>query len=82
SPPTPLLPSETKPVTLRIRTSTKMLYALLVVAEQLRNLDATVALEVHDVTGEMSKRRSDIEKLLRDYGCAFEWVEEAKKNGV
>jgi hypothetical protein len=55
---------------------------LLVVAEQLRNLDATVALEVHDATGEMGKRRSDIEKLLRDYGCAFEWVEEAKKDGV
>jgi hypothetical protein len=82
SPPTPPPPSETKPVTLRIRTSTKTLYALLVVAEQLRNLDATVALEVHDATGEMSKRRSDIEKLLRDYGCAFEWVEEAKKGGV
>jgi predicted transcriptional regulator len=82
SPPTPPPPPETKPVTLRIRTSTKTLYALLVVAEQLRNLDATVALEVHDATGEMSKRRSDIEKLLRDYGCAFEWVEEAKKGGV
>jgi hypothetical protein len=82
SPPTPPPPSETKPVTLRIRTSTKTLYALLVVAEQLRNLDATVALEVHDATGEMGKRRSDIEKLLRDYGCAFEWVEEAKKDGV
>jgi hypothetical protein len=82
SPPTPPPPSETKPVTLRIRTSTKTLYALLVVAEQLRNLDATVALEVHDATGKMSKRRSDIEKLLRDYGCAFEWVEEAKKGGV
>jgi hypothetical protein len=39
-------------------------------------------LEVHDATGEMGKRRSDIEKLLRDYGCAFEWVEEAKKDGV
>jgi hypothetical protein len=50
--------------------------------EHLKDLDATVALEVHDVTGEMSKRRSDIEKLLRDYGCAFEWVEEAKKGGV
>jgi hypothetical protein len=49
---------------------------LLVVAEQLRDLDATVAMEVHDPTGGMSKKRSDIEKLLRDYGCTYEWGEE------
>ena len=44
-------------------------------AEQLQGLDANVAMEVHDPTGEMSKKRSDIEKLLRDYGCTFEWEE-------
>jgi hypothetical protein len=75
SPPTPLPPSETKPVTLRIRTSTKMLYALLVAAEQLRNLDAAVLVEVEDPKGEISKHRPELEKLLSDYGCAWEWEE-------
>jgi len=74
-PPPPPPPTETKPVTLRIRTSTKMLYVLLMAAEQLREFDATVAVEVQDETGAMSKKRSDIEKLLRDYGCTFEWEE-------
>jgi SpoVK/Ycf46/Vps4 family AAA+-type ATPase len=72
-PPSP--PVEPKPITLRIRTNTKTLYALLATAEQLRNLDATIAMEVQDATGEMGKKRSDIEKLLRDYGCTFEWSE-------
>ena len=72
-PPSP--PVEPKPITLRIWTNTKMLYALLATAEQLRNLDATIAMEVQDTTGEMGKKRSDIEKLLRDYGCTFEWSE-------
>jgi hypothetical protein len=49
--------------------------------EHLKDLDATVALEVRDATGEMSKRRSDIEKLLRDYGCAFEWKEDNEEEG-
>jgi predicted AAA+ superfamily ATPase len=77
-PPKPPPPSEAKPITLRIRTSTKILYALLVAAEKLREFDATVAVEVHDPTGEMGKKRSDIEKLLRDYGCTFEWKEEGE----
>jgi hypothetical protein len=73
-PPTPPPPSE-KPVTLRIRTSTKTLYALLMVAEQLRNLDAAVLVEVEDPKGEISKHRPELEKLLSDYGCAWEWEE-------
>jgi len=77
SPPSPP-PMETKPVTLRIRTSTKMLYSLLKAAESLRDLDATVAMEVQDPTGGMNKKRSEIEKLLQDYGCTFEWSEGTK----
>ncbi|MEZ8217341.1 hypothetical protein B0813_000878 [Candidatus Fervidibacteria bacterium JGI MDM2 SSWTFF-3-K9] len=77
-PPPPPPPTETKPVTLRIRTSTKMLYSVLMAAEQLREFDATVAVEVHDETGEMNKKRSEIEKLLRDFGCTFEWEERDK----
>jgi hypothetical protein len=52
-----------------------MLYALLVAAEQLRNLDAAVLVEVEDPKGEISKHRPELEKLLSDYGCAWEWEE-------
>jgi hypothetical protein len=73
-PPPPPSPP-TKPITLRIKTSAKMLYPLLKVAEQLKDLDAAVLVEVEDPKGEISKHRPELEKLLSDYGCAWEWEE-------
>ncbi|WP_448595496.1 ATP-binding protein [Thermoflexus hugenholtzii] len=69
-------PPERKALTLRVRTSANLLYPLLQAAQQLKDLrDAFVLLEVHDPTGEMAKMRSELEKLLRDYGCTVEWSE-------
>ena len=73
-PPPPPSPP-TKPITLRIKTSAKMLYPLLKAAEQLKDLDAAVLVEVEDPKGEISKHRPELEKLLSDYGCSWEWEE-------
>ncbi|MFA0760289.1 MAG: hypothetical protein HZLCBSQH_000381 [Candidatus Fervidibacterota bacterium] len=74
-PPTPPPPSATKPVTLRIKTSAKILYPLLIAAEPLKGLDATVVVEVKDPKGEIAKQRSELESILSEYGCSWEWVE-------
>lgn len=73
TPPPP--PDTTRPITLRIKTSAKMLYPLLKAAEQLKDLDAAVLVEVEDPKGEISKHRPELEKLLSDYGCSWEWEE-------
>ncbi|MBO9371323.1 MAG: hypothetical protein J7575_09610, partial [Chloroflexi bacterium] len=68
---------ERRPLTLRVRTSAGLLYPLLQAAQRLKDLrDASVLLEVHDPTGEMTRLRAELEKLLRDYGCTAEWPEE------
>jgi hypothetical protein len=75
-PPSPPSP-ERRPLTLRVRTSAGLLYPLLQAAQRLKDLrDASVLLEVHDPTGEMTRLRAELEKLLRDYGCTAEWPEE------
>lgn len=66
-----------KPLTLRVQTSTSMLYPILKAAQQLTGLNqATLELKVNDPTGEMARIRDELEKLLRDYGCTVEWVEQ------
>jgi len=77
SPPPSPSPEPPKPLTLRARISANLLYPLLQAAQRLKDLqNASVLLEVHDPTGEMAKMRSELEKLLRDYGCTVEWSEE------
>jgi hypothetical protein len=75
SPPPPSL--EQKPLTLRVRTSANLLYPLLQVAESLKKIPyASVSLEIQDPTGKMAELRTELEKLLRDYGCTAEWLDE------
>ncbi len=76
-PPPPQPITQVGPVTLRVRTSANLLYPILQVAQQLKDLrEASVLLEVSDPTGEIAKIRSSLEKLLKDYGCAVEWESE------
>ncbi|MBC7217419.1 MAG: ATP-binding protein [Candidatus Caldatribacterium sp.] len=74
-PPSPPPEPPTKPIRLRVHTSTKLIYPLLVVAKQLANLDASVLLEIDDPTGKLAEQRTELEKLLRDYGCSWDWDE-------
>lgn len=74
-PPPPQQPSQ-RPLTLRVQTSTSMLYPLLQAAQQLRELKhATIELRVNDPTGQIAMKRGELDKLLRDYGCTVEWTE-------
>ncbi|MGC8832532.1 MAG: DUF499 domain-containing protein, partial [Armatimonadota bacterium] len=74
-PPPP--PVERGPLTLVVRTSANLLYPLLQAAQMLKNLHgASVSLEVHDPTGGMAEFREELEKLLQEYGCTFEWMED------
>jgi len=75
--PPPPPPPERKALTLRVRTSASLLYPLLQAAQRLRDLrDASILLEVHDPTGRIAEMQSELEKLLRDYGCTVEWSDE------
>jgi hypothetical protein len=74
TPPQPQSSNQAGPVILRVRTSANLLYSLLKAAEQLRRLsEASVLLEVHDPTGKIDSLRTELEKLLKDYGCSVEW---------
>ncbi|MCS7017121.1 MAG: DUF499 domain-containing protein [Gemmatales bacterium] len=75
--PQPPTPPAKQPMTLRVQTTARMLYPLLKAAEKLRAVDATVTLEVHDPTGELGRLKSDLDKLLQDYGCCPEWQSES-----
>ncbi|MCX7691607.1 DUF499 domain-containing protein, partial [Thermoflexus sp.] len=75
SPPPPP-PPPARPLTLRVQTATGVLYPLLQAADKLRKVQGTVVLEVHDPTGELAKLRSELDQLLKDYGCTVEWREE------
>ncbi|MCS6884392.1 MAG: ATP-binding protein [Blastocatellia bacterium] len=80
---TPPLPSlrPTQPLTLRVRTVTRMLYPLLQAADKLRGVEASVVLEVQDQAGgELAKIREELDKLFRDYNCTVEWREETSEN--
>lgn len=79
-PPPPPPPPRTKPLTLRVQTGTAMLYPLLQAADKLRNVQATVVLEVHDPTGELAKIREELDKLFKDYGCTVEWRTEREES--
>jgi hypothetical protein len=53
---------QARPIALRVRTSTNMLYPLLKVAESLRTLpEASVCLEVHDPTGKLHELRAELD---------------------
>ncbi len=80
-PPSPPPPTPPKHIRLRVRTSTKLLYPLLMAAKQLQDLEASIALEIDDPTGKMGERRSKLEKLLNDYNCTFDWQEGERHEG-
>jgi hypothetical protein len=74
---TPQPTQQARPIALRVRTSTNMLYPLLKAADPLRNLpEASVCLEVHDPTGKLHELRAELDRLLQDYGCTAEWLTE------
>jgi hypothetical protein len=73
APPQPT--THARPLALRVRTSTNLLYPLLKAAESLRTLPAaSVCLEVHDPTGGLDALRAELDRLLQDYGCTAEWL--------
>ncbi|HXF05591.1 MAG TPA: DUF499 domain-containing protein [Blastocatellia bacterium] len=61
---------------LRLQTSTSHFYPVQKVVDLLRNASAQVNVELREPTGELAKKKAEIEKLLRDYGISFEWEEE------
>ncbi len=67
---------EPKALTLNVLTSSTMLYPIMKLSEILKDTQVQVNFGIKDKTGALAKKKSEIEKLLKDYGVTFEWKEE------
>jgi len=69
---------EKAPKTLRLHvaTSATMLYPIIKLAEILKDTQVQITFGMKDKSGALAKKKSEIEKLLKDYGVTFEWHEE------
>lgn len=70
-------PVERRQLQLRVRTSATQLYPLLLAAKEnfSKLTEASLTVEVDDPTGELSDAREQLDRLLRQYGCTVEWIE-------
>lgn len=68
---------EPRPLRLRVRTSARHLYPLLQAAKEnfSKLTEASLTVEVDDPTGELSDAREQLDRLLRQYGCTVDWIE-------
>lgn len=60
---------------LKVTGGGKNLYPLRKVLDEVQGQDVTVTLTIEDRTGELARRRDELEKLLKDYGILYEWKE-------
>jgi len=67
---------EPKTLALNVATSATMLYPIMKLAEILKDTQVQVTFGIKDISGALAKKKTEIEKLLKDYGVTFEWKEE------
>lgn len=81
--PAPAPSATPRPARLRLSTSTSHLYAILKSAELLSKLpSASASLEIRDDSGELWRKKEEIDEIAKSFGCSLQWEEAAPESGT
>lgn len=68
-------PPEPVPLCLLVEITSKNLYPLRKILDSLQGTDAQITVKIKDAAGNLSKKRDELEEILKDYGVTHTWSE-------